>query len=278
MKAFVIDLSRCTGCYCCQIACKDEHCGNDWTPYARPQPETGQFWLGIKEEARGTIPRVRVVYFPAICMHCEEPPCQKPCPVEGAIYHREDGLVLIDPEICTGCRLCERSCPYGALFFNEELNIAQKCTGCAHLLDAGWTVPRCVDVCPTEALRFGEEAELAEWIAKAEPYRPELNLKTRVYYLNLPKRFIGGTLFDPEADEVIIGARCLLTDQETGETFITETDGYGDFWFRDLAEGHTFSLRLELGGVSTTFDHLSTATDLNLGDIPLSGAFLERRP
>jgi len=278
MKAFVIDLSRCTGCYCCQIACKDEHVGNDWTPYARPQPETGQFWIGVKEEVRGTIPRVKVSYFPNICMHCEEAPCQQSCPVEGAIYQRPDGLVVIDPELCTGCRLCEDSCPYGALFFNEELNLAQKCTGCAHLLDDGWRVPRCVDACPTEALRFGEEAELADWIAKAEPYRPELGLKTRVYYLNLPKRFIGGTIFDPDADEVIIGARCRLTDQESGETFTTETDGYGDFWFRDLPQDRTFILRLEADGVSTVFEGLRTSTDINLGDIALPGAFAERRP
>ena len=53
MKAFVIDLSVCNGCYCCQIACKDEHAGNDWSPYAKPQPDTGQFWLGIKEKSQG---------------------------------------------------------------------------------------------------------------------------------------------------------------------------------------------------------------------------------
>ena len=47
MKVFAIDLSVCNGCYCCQIACKDEHVANDWTPYAKPQPDTGQFWIGL---------------------------------------------------------------------------------------------------------------------------------------------------------------------------------------------------------------------------------------
>ena len=51
MKAFYIDLSVCNGCYCCQIACKDEHVANDWTPYAKPQPDTGQFWIGLTELA-----------------------------------------------------------------------------------------------------------------------------------------------------------------------------------------------------------------------------------
>jgi Fe-S-cluster-containing dehydrogenase component len=258
------------GCYCCQIACKDEHVGNDWTPYAKPQPETGQFWLGIKETVRGTVPKVKVSYFPSMCVHCEDAPCQQACPVEGAIYQRGDGLVIIDPEVCTGCRLCEESCPYNALYFNGPVNIAQKCTGCAHLLDDGWKAPRCVDACPTDAMRFGKEEELAEWIAKADAYRPELGLKTRVYYLNLPKKFIGGTLFDPLADEVIIGARCTLTDEESGQTFTTETDGYGDFWFKGLPEDRTFSLKIEGDGMSKEITAISTALDVNLGDIALS--------
>ena len=60
MKVFAIDLSVCNGCYCCQIACKDEHVANDWTPYAKPQPDTGQFWLGLTEQVRGQVPKVKV--------------------------------------------------------------------------------------------------------------------------------------------------------------------------------------------------------------------------
>ena len=48
------------------------------------------------------------------------------------------------------------ACPYGAIYYNEDLNLAQKCTGCAHLLDRGWKEPRCVDVCPTQALELVE--------------------------------------------------------------------------------------------------------------------------
>ena len=146
MKTFVLDLDICNGCYCCQIACKDEHVGNDWMPYARPQPDTGQFWIRLKESTRGTVPKVRVSYFPQMCMHCEDAACIKVCE-PGAIYRRPDGLVIVDPDKCTGCKLCTDACPHDALFFNEDLNIAQKCTGCAHLLDDGWDVPRCVDAC-----------------------------------------------------------------------------------------------------------------------------------
>ena len=44
-KVMIIDITKCNGCYNCQVACKDEHVGNDWTPIAKPQPEIGQFWM-----------------------------------------------------------------------------------------------------------------------------------------------------------------------------------------------------------------------------------------
>ena len=129
-------------------------------------------------------------------MHCDKAPCIESCPVEGALYKREDGLVIVDPVKCTGCRLCVDACPYeGVICFNEDLNIAQKCTGCAHLLDDGWAEPRCADACPTLALKLMDEDEAKELIAKAEVWRPELKdeVKPRVYYLGLPKKFIAGT-------------------------------------------------------------------------------------
>ena len=270
MKAFVIDLSICNGCYCCQIACKDEHVANDWTPYAKPQPDTGQFWVGIKETVKGTVPKVMVSYQPRMCMHCEDAPCMKECKVEGAIYERDDGLVIIDPEKCTGCKLCADACPYGVIYFNENLNIAQKCTGCAHLLDNEWKEPRCVDNCPTGALKFGEESELKDLIEKADTFRTELSLKTRVHYLNLPRKFVAGTLYDPVEKEVIIGATCILTDSASGETFTVETDNFGDFWFRKLDDDRTFSLKLEKDGKVRSFDEIVTIKDVNLGDIPLA--------
>ncbi len=95
MKVFVHDSSYCNGCYCCQIACKDEHVANDWTPYAKPQPEIGQFWLKLTETVRGQVPRVKVAYYPILCNHCQDAPCMDACKIEGAIYRRADGLVKI---------------------------------------------------------------------------------------------------------------------------------------------------------------------------------------
>ena len=66
------------------------------------------------------------------------------------------------------------ACPYGAIYFNEDLNIAQKCTGCAHLLDSGWTETRCADACPTLAIKIMDEDEAKALIGDAEVWKPEL--------------------------------------------------------------------------------------------------------
>ena len=264
-KAFVIDVARCCGCYNCQLACKDEHVGNDWSPYAKPQPDTGQFWMLVEMYECGTIPKVKVHYIPRLCYHCAKPACQQVAPE--AVYVREDGLVLIDPEKAKGRRDLVEACPYGAIYWNEELEIPQKCTGCAHLLDAGEQVPRCVEACPTDAIHFGTEEELADLIAGATVIRPETGCLPRVYYRNIPGKFIAGTVYDPVEKEVVIGARCLLTSG--GKILETYTDSYGDFWFRDLAVGK-YNLTIQAPGFAPKYFYdLSTVQDVNLGDIPL---------
>lgn len=270
MKVFIFDAAKCNGCHSCQIACKDEHCGNDWTPYAKPQPEAGQFWLRQNEYVRGTIPKVKVAYVPTLCMHCDEGPCFDACGMD-AIVKRDDGLVYIDPAKCDGCQLCIDACPYGAIFFNQGQKLAQKCTGCAHLLDRGWpiTEPRCVDACVTGALTFGEESDLQDLIAKAEVLEPKKgeSPQVRVYYLNLPKRFIAGTVYDPDAEEVVIGATCTLSGDSSATA---TTDEFGDFWFEGLNVG-SYALEIEAAGFSAKkVDDISTDEDVNLGDIALS--------
>jgi ferredoxin len=153
---------------------------------------------------------------------------------------------------------------------NESLNLAQKCTGCAHLLDSGeWSVPRCVDQCPTEAIKFGEEADLADLIAKAEVLQPETGNGPRVYYLNMPKKFIGGTVYDPAAEEIIEGAKFTLKPAGGGAALTTQSDDFGDFWFEGLQVG-VWDLDIEAAGYAKkSFTGLNTEVDINLGDIAL---------
>ena len=151
-KSFLIDVDKCSGCSLCIIACKDEHVGNSYAPWTAPQPDTGHFWIDVIPVERGKTPRVKMSYLPVLCQHCENAPCIKACP-EDAIKRRADGLVWIDPAVCNNCGLCQEACPYDVIYMNEDLGIAQKCTGCAHRVDEG-LLPRCAEVCPHDAIRL----------------------------------------------------------------------------------------------------------------------------
>ncbi len=104
----------------------------------------------------------------------------------------------------------------------------------------------------------------------AELLNPEAGTKSRVYYKHLPKKFIGGTVYDPDEKEVIIGAVCTLKDDDSGESFTTETDNFGDFWFRGLGDNRSFTLTLEKNGKIHTIDSICTNMDISLGDIPMT--------
>jgi hypothetical protein len=149
------------------------------------------------------------------------------------------------------------------------LQLPQKCTGCAHLVDQG-KQPRCADACPTGAIQFGEAEEFAEQIAEAEVMQPELGLKPRVYYFNLPKRFVAGAVYDPSEDECLAGAQVTLTSADSGDSWQTTTDGWGDFWFKKLGVG-TYALKVEKEGFQPyEMAEVSTAEDINVGDIALT--------
>jgi len=268
-KALIIDITRCIGCFNCQIACKDEHVGNDWSPYAKPQPLAGQFWMKIDMIERGRFPKVKVAYIPQPCMHCEKPKC-KEAARNDAVYVRADGIVIIDPERAKGQKQIAEACPYGRIYWNEELQIPQKCTLCAHLLDRGWKQPRCVEACPSNAIIFEDYEKVRELAEKAEVLHPEYGTKPSVLYIGLPKRFIAGSVYCPETDVRVEGALVTLKCLDTQAIRATKTNNYGDFEFEGLDVNKEFSVRIEAEGYyPIQIDKIFTKKDVYLGDIYL---------
>lgn len=103
---YVIDLDRCTGCRACMEACKVEN-----------NTPMDSFWMYVFRFEEGEYPHTRVWFMPRPCMHCDNAPCVKVCPV-GARYTEEGGLVVTDWDRCIGCRYCTVACPYGVNYFN----------------------------------------------------------------------------------------------------------------------------------------------------------------
>ncbi len=164
----VVDISRCTGCGSCEVACQLEH---GLAPSVRP----------IRVLALGPFPAENgwaMSFVPALCAHCTDPICVRVCP-QGAMQQRADGIVFSDPARCVGCRTCAAACPYAAPVLNTATGKIAKCDYCRERVDAGQQ-PACVLKCPTGALAFGPVAQLiqqrqrrdAERIAAAMPVDP----------------------------------------------------------------------------------------------------------
>jgi len=272
----VIDISRCTGCYCCFTACKDEYWDNDYPPYSLAQPKEGQFWVNIAKKERGTYPRIKVAYMPVPCMQCDDAPCVKAAR-DGAVYKRPDGIVIIDPQKAVGQKQIVDACPYHVIFWNEEKQLPQKCTFCVHMLEEGKT-PRCVPVCPSQALTFGDlddpESEVSKLVksGKAEVFHPEYNTKPNVYYIDLyrmTRLFIAGSAVFKDTDECAEKVKVTLEDKQTRETRTTVTNNYGDFEFDGLNTGK-YSVKLECDGYAPETIDVDLKTDSYLGYITLS--------
>ena len=199
----VIDLSRCKNLKKCQAACNKMHFVQE-----------GQNWVKVyaMQNSENTSP----YWQPTTCMHCDEPPCVKVCPVD-ATFKRSDGLVLIDNERCIGCRFCMAACPYSTRVFNWEkpilpkealemeysvetscppkIGTVSKCDFCPDMTRKG-QLPHCVSACPNGVFYFGdmnedvvtngsETVQFSQLIKDKAGYRlmEELGTKPRVYYL-----------------------------------------------------------------------------------------------
>lgn len=173
----VIDLEKCLGCGACVTACIEE---ND-VPY-----ETG-LRTRIERVVTGKFPNVSTMYMHRICQHCENPQCVSVCPT-GASYVNKDGVVLLDYEICIGCKYCMVACPYLARYIHPERHTPDKCTFCEHRLKVG-KLPVCVETCPSNARIFGDlddpNSEVSRILAenKAVPIGAEYGTRPKVFYI-----------------------------------------------------------------------------------------------
>lgn len=273
----VVDVALCHDCNDCFLADKDEFVENDFPPYSVAQPWSGQRWLNIERKERGQYPIVQVAYLPMPCMHCDDAPCIKHSP-GGAVYKREDGLVIIDPAKAKGHPEIVDTCPYCAIYWNEEAQVAQKCTGCAHLIDEGWTETRCSQVCPTGALIFvlAGDAEMAKRAAAEglEAYKPGLGTKPRVLYKNLyrwEKVFVSGSVVFQDTDECADGAKVTVS---TGGAELSNgvVNNYGEFVVDRLEPGGEYEVVIEADGYAPYSGKAKLDKSLNLGLIFLEKA------
>ena len=260
----IVDVARCDNCRLCFLAVKDEYIGNDHPGVSAAQPVLGHNWLDIKRKERGTYPIVQARFLPVMCNHCDEAPCIKAAR-DGAVRKREDGIVIIDPEKSKGQKQIVDSCPYGAISWNEELQIPQAWPFDAHLLDEGWTKTRGEQACPTQVFRTikVDDAEMQRIRTGEglEVLQPELGTKPRVYYKNLhmiTKCFVGATVVRHVGgvEECAAGVEVVL-EKDGREVGRATTDTFGEFVIDKLEpKSSGYHLRAEgaAGKYSTHFD------------------------
>jgi len=277
--ALVVDVDKCIACYACFVACKDEFWANDYPPYSLGVKKREQTLIRLVKRERGKFPYVKVHYMPILCMQCDKPPCIKVAK-NNAVYKREDGIVIIDPEKAVGQREIVNACPYGVISWNDERNLPQKCTFCVHRVEDG-KIPRCVQACPSNALIFGDldnpKSEVSKMVKSglAEQFHPEYNTKPNVYYLNLykmTKYFVAGKVVLRDTDECAEGVEVALINEKTGESRTTLTDSFGKFEFDGLELNIKYRIKLNRPGYISKELSLILEEDTYLGNIFLDRA------
>jgi sulfite dehydrogenase (quinone) subunit SoeB len=215
----VIDLDTCVGCQACATSCKEWNGSGGQSTLTDEDPQGTDphgTWLNrvhsyevIHENAEG-----RTVHFPRSCLHCEEPACVTVCPT-GASYKRaEDGIVLVNPDTCIGCKLCSWACPYGAREYDYTQGIMKKCTLCVdRIYNETFApedrVPACVKACPTGARHFGDlgnaDSAVSKLVAERGGYDllPEIGFKPTNKYLPPRAKRDAGTAAAPPPSTTI---------------------------------------------------------------------------
>ncbi|MCL5735721.1 MAG: 4Fe-4S dicluster domain-containing protein [Actinobacteria bacterium] len=127
-----MDQERCDGCAKCAEACSLFHTGTSDPARSRIRI------LGLENHQ---------LFAPSTCQHCETPFCTEACPTRACHRDEESHAVLIDPEVCMGCKTCIVACPFGAPTFDELEGVSIKCDYCQG-------EPQCVAVCEPGAISY----------------------------------------------------------------------------------------------------------------------------
>ena len=259
----IMDVERCENCTNCFMTNKDEYVDNTFEGYSAPQPRHGHKWIQIQTRERGSGSLLDVAYLVTTCNQCDNAPCLKAAQ-NNAVTKRPDGIVMIDPVKAKGQKQLVDACPYGHIWWNEELDLPQKWSWDAHLLDQGWKSPRSEQVCATGAFiaKKCTDEEMAAHAAKEklEVLKPELNTKPRVWYKNLhrfTKDFIAGSIAKTEngLEECVKGATVTL--KKAGKDLDKKiTDHFGDFKF-DALEPNSgeYEIAVTAEGKTKTLTH-----------------------
>jgi anaerobic dimethyl sulfoxide reductase subunit B (iron-sulfur subunit) len=146
---FHVHTDRCVQCHACEVGCKS------WNGI-----EPGIRWRKVVDIWSGEFPKVANRSISFSCMHCAKPACADVCPKKAIAKRAEDGVVIVDPRRCIGCRSCATACPFHVPQYGQK-GIMQKCNMCLERLAQG-KEPICVATCPGEALKFGTMEALIE--------------------------------------------------------------------------------------------------------------------
>lgn len=168
---FFTDTSVCIGCKACEVACKEwnqlpaRNGGKvqlSGQSYDNTVSLSGIQWRHVKfiEQFSPDRSTGRWLMMSDVCKHCVQAACLEVCPT-GAIIRTEFDTVVIQQDVCNGCRACIAACPFGVIEINPETNTAMKCTLCYDRLQAGM-VPACAQACPTQSIQFGPISELRQ--------------------------------------------------------------------------------------------------------------------
>lgn len=134
------DLSRCSGCQACVVACQEKN---------HMAADAASFRSVVRLE-EGDGGSARLGFVSLACLHCLPAPCLAVCPSGALRRPRPDGPVLVERNLCVGCKACLGVCPVEAPRFADGRHMT-KCDLCADWLEQG-REPACVRVCPTRAL------------------------------------------------------------------------------------------------------------------------------